>query len=349
MDRYLASGMHPRLTLMALLLLAGPAQAAAPIVRRERVPCPTTQCHASTLVQTRAGTLLMAWFGGEREGAADVGIWLARQQGRGWSAPQRVAVGTDARGAPLPAWNPVLFQPREGALRLFYKIGPNPRRWWGMAMVSTDDARHWSAAQRLPVGILGPIKNKPVQLADGRILSPSSTEDGGWRMHVEWSDDGGRQWQRTAAINDPARLGAIQPSLLVHADGRIQALARTQQNRIASSWSNDRGEHWSTPTLLALANPNSGIDAVRLADGRALLVYNPTASGAQWWDGRGTLAVALSEDGEHWHRVLTLEDEPGQEFSYPAAIQTRDGRIHISYTWKRRKIAHVVLDPTALR
>lgn len=168
-------------------------------------------------------------------------------------------------------------------------------------------------------------------------------------MHVEWSDDGGRQWRRGAAINDPARLGAIQPSLLVHGEGRIQALARTEQNRIASSWSTDRGEHWSAPTLLALANPNSGIDAVRLADGRALLVYNPTVSGKQWWDGRGTLAVALSRDGEHWRRVLTLEDEPGQEFSYPAVIQTRDGRVHISYTWKRREIAHVVLDPTALR
>ncbi|SEM37793.1 Predicted neuraminidase (sialidase) [Pseudoxanthomonas sp. GM95] len=336
---------------LAGLCFSVPAWAATPtpIVAREQVACPTPQCHASTLVETRDGTLLLAWFGGDHEGANDVGIWLARREGKTWAPAQRIASGVDANGHAVPAWNPVLFQPADGALQLYYKLGPNPRQWWGLMASSMDDGRHWSAPRRLPEGALGAIKNKPVQLSSGRILSPSSTEDAGWRMHMEWSDDDGAHWQRTDALNDPKQLGAIQPSLLVHADGRVQALARTQQNRVASSWSSDRGEHWSTPTLLALENPNSGIDAVQLADGRSLLVYNPTPSGKDWWDGRGVLAVALSDDGEHWRRVLTLEDEPGQEFSYPAVIQTRDGQVHISYTWKRRQITHVMLDPTLLR
>jgi predicted neuraminidase len=60
------------------------------------------------------------------------------------------------------------------------------------------------------------------------------------------------------------------------------------------------------------------------------------------------LAVAISSDGEHWKRVLTLETNPGAEFSYPAVIQTSAGIVHIPYTWKRLRVAHVVLDPRKL-
>jgi len=356
MLRSLLFPLLPLLSLCAVRAIAAPVGPAAPasvtpspIVYRELVNAvaPTAQCHASTLLETRDG-LLAAWFGGRHEGADDVGIWVAHRDAHGWAPPQRVADGAQPQGAPLPVWNPVLFQPRHGSLRLFYKVGPDPKRWWGMQITSTDGGAHWSTPVRLPDGILGPIKNKPVQLASGRILSPSSSEDAGWVAHIEWSDDDGVHWTRGPALNDPARIGAIQPSLLVHRDGRIQAIGRSRQNHVFSTWSRDGGRHWEPMTLLDLANPNSGTDAVMLADGRALLVYNPTASGKDWWDGRGTLAVALSDDGTHWTRVLTLEDSPKYEFSYPAVIQTRDGLVHISYTWKRARIKHVVLDPKRL-
>ncbi len=96
-------------------------------------------------------------------------------------------------------------------------------------------------------------------------------------------------------------------------------------------------------TLLDLPNPNSGTDAVTLReDGRFLLVYNHTR------EGRTPLNVALSRDGRTWEQALTLEDAPGGEFSYPAVIQTGDGLVHITYTWMRRRIKHVVVDPAAL-
>ena len=85
-----------------------------------------------------------------------------------------------------------------------------------------------------------------------------------------------------------------------------------------------------------------------LNDGRALLVYNPTHHGKNGWNGRGDLAVAISSDGIHWRKVLTLEYEPGAEFSYPAVIQTSDGLVHVLYTWKRLRIRHVVIDPVRL-
>jgi predicted neuraminidase len=91
-----------------------------------------------------------------------------------------------------------------------------------------------------------------------------------------------------------------------------------------------------------LPNPNSAVDAVMLKDGRALLVYNHTSRG------RSPLNVAVSQDGRTWQAAVTLENEPG-EYSYPAVIQTRDGRVHLTYTWKRQRIKHVVLDPVKLQ
>ncbi|KOR49207.1 exo-alpha-sialidase [Xanthomonas oryzae] len=329
-----------------------PASPPSPIVLSEFIadPAPTPQAHASTLLETRDGRLLAAWFGGTHEGAADVGIWLAQRGPRQWQTPRRLADGAHAGvdGAAVPAWNPVLFQSATGPVQLYYKLGPNPRQWWGLRLLSTDDGAHWSPPQRLPDGILGPIKNKPVQLPNGRILAPSSSEDRGWRAHLEWSDDDGAHWQRGMPLNDASVIGAIQPSLLPYPDGRLQALGRSQQNKLFSTFSNDGGLHWQPMQLLDVENPNSGTDAVMLRDGRALLVYNPAIAGKDWWDGRGTLAVAVSNDGTHWQRMLTLENSGKDEFSYPAVIQTRDGLVHISYTWKRRRIKHVVLDPTRI-
>jgi alpha-L-fucosidase len=71
------------------------------------------------------------------------------------------------------------------------------------------------------------------------------------------------------------------------------------------------------------------------------LVYNPTVKGK---NGRSKLFVALSKTGEDWQEVLSLENEKKGEFSYPAVIESSDGKIHISYTHNRRNIKHVVLE-----
>lgn len=309
---------------------------------------PTLQSHASTLVETSAGTLLAAWFGGTAERAPDVRIWLAARDGQGrWEAPRPVADGVH-----LPTWNPVLFQPRNGPLLLFYKVGADPTRWWGELRRSDDDGRRWSAPTRLPEGVLGPIRSKPLQLADGTLLCPSSTEaaDGGWRVHFERSPDLGRTWQRGVDVAAPAGMAAIQPTLAARPDGRVLAFARTRSDGIARTESRDAGIHWSPLAATGLPNPNAGIEVLALDDGRLMMVCNPRLAGRDWWDGRDRLDVLLSvDDGRRWRLVTTLEDIPGQEFSYPAAIQTRDGRVHVSYTFERTHIRHVVLDPAAWR
>ncbi|WP_046969840.1 sialidase family protein [Dyella japonica] len=321
----------------------------SPVVSTEFIATrpPTAQCHAGTIVETPTG-LVAAWFGGKQERDPSVGIWVSRQLSGRWTNPREIANGKQPDGSRLPAWNPVLFQVTAGRLMLFYKLGPDPQHWWGMWMTSDDDGATWSAPRRLAHGILGPIKNKPIELPNGDILSPSSTELGGWRVHVERSTDHGQTWTASSDISSSG-IDAIQPSLLRKQDGSIEAIGRTRQGHLFWSQSLDGGRQWSPLRLLDVANPNSGIDAVALADGRYLLVYNPASPGPQWWDGRGTLAVAISIDGLHWQRVLTLEDKPGQEYSYPAVIQGRDGRIHVLYTWQRTRMRHVVIDPALLR
>jgi predicted neuraminidase len=308
---------------------------------------PFASAHASTVVETREG-LAAAWFGGTREGANDVGIWLSRRVGGKWTAPIEVATGVQPDGTRFPAWNPVLFEVRSGTLALFYKVGPNPRQWWGMVCTSSDGGRTWSDARRLPDGILGPIKNKPVRLADGTIIAPSSTETpespSTWRVHFERSRDAGATWSvsRPAATAEGAPIDAIQPSILTHAGGRLQAVGRSRSGRIFETWSADGGQTWTPVTLTELPNPNAGTDAVTLKDGRHILVYNHTPKG------RTPLNVALTRDGKTWDTVHVLESEPG-EYSYPAIIQTADGLVHITYTWKRERIKHVVLDLAKLK
>ena len=311
---------------------------------------PTPSCHASTIVETKGG-LVAAWFGGTYEKHPDVGIWFARHVDGKWSAPVEVANGVESPEKRYPCWNPILFQPALAAggkqpeqplpLMLFYKVGPSPDTWWGVLITSDDAGRTWSKPRRLPDGILGPIKNKPIQLPSGDILCGTSSEHAGWRVHFERSSDLGLTWKATEPVNDGKQIGAIQPSFLVHKDGRLQAVGRTQQKHVFEVSSTDGGQTWGPLTLTSLPNPNAGTDAVTLADGRHLIVYNHTPKG------RSPLNVAVSTDGKEWQAALVLERDPG-EYSYPAVIQASDGLVHITYTWKRKLVKHVVVDPKQL-
>ncbi len=330
----------------ALALLSPATGAPADVLRHPAIVtaefiyqhAPFPSCHASTIAETAAG-FVAAWFGGTGEKNPDVGIWYSRSHGKEWSAPREAANGIQPDGKKrLPCWNPVLFQPAHGPLLLFFKIGPSPSTWWGMMMTSTNQGESWSVPERLPDGFLGPIKNKPVELPDGSLLCPSSTEHAGWKVHLERAFENGRRWEKTGPLNEPSEFGAIQPSILIHSLADFQIVCRSTKHAITEAWSHDGGKSWGAMAKTTLPNPNSGIDAVQLRDGSAWIVYNHTTSG------RTPLNVAISRNGQNWQPALTLESEPG-EYSYPAVIQARDGLVHISYTWKRQRIKHVVVDP----
>ena len=314
----------------------------SPVVVSEFIftQAPFKECHASTIVKLPDGDLLAAWFGGEHEGDRSVAIWGARHHAGSWSAPSVLVQEPD-----VPCWNPVLFVDRRGTLLLFYKFGRSPRTWSGAFRTSADGAT-WSDAVRLPAGILGPIKNKPVTLSNGDILAGSSVETAlSWTCGVDLSSDGGQSWSHYGPISVPGyHHGIIQPTLWETSPGHVKMLVRATQDIgfICAATSDDGGHTWSDAKPTTLPNPNSGIDAVKMRNGTVALVYNASKTE------RSPLVLAFSRDeGETWKTPLTLEDGPG-EYSYPAIIQTYDGKLHITYTWQRKRIKHVVVDPGLL-
>jgi predicted neuraminidase len=338
------------LTLLFLVHLCLFKQAAAPYKEPQIIQsnfifddAPFKSCHASTLVELADRKILAAWFGGTHEGNKDVAIWTSvRNKDNTWSKPIAIADGKQPDSLQYPCWNPVLFKTKENLLILHYKVGPNPRAWWGMMKTSKDNGQSWSAAIRLPDGFLGPIKNKPFQLTNGEILYPSSTEsmdEKTWNIHLEKGSADGKIFKK---INiDCGEFGVIQPSILQYKNGSLQLLCRSRQNVIVSSWSNDQGNTWSKLSPLNLPNPNSGTDAVSLKNGIQVLVYNPLKTGKDWWDGRSVLRLAMSKNGSDWKDIYTLEQHENGEYSYPSIIQSSDGNIHISYTSERKKIKYL--------
>jgi predicted neuraminidase len=296
-------------------------------------------------VELNDGSLLAAWFGGSGESKPDVAIWSSRHTAGGWSQPAELA-----REPNIACWNPVLFHTADGKLWLYYKFGPNPSEWTAARRFSIDEGRTWSPVEHLPAGLLGPIRAKPLVLPDGTIVSGSSVESyRSWALWIERSTDNGHTWTKsgplvadlpTGAELPPAHgfsnFGLIQPSVVALAPNHLRLYARSTEQiaRICISDSLDAGSTWSKPHPIDLPNPNSGIDAIALAGGRVVLVYNDTPHG------RSPLNLAISTDGEHFHNFATLESQPG-EFSYPAIIQTRSGDLEITYTWNRKAIRHV--------
>jgi len=301
---------------------------------------PTPSCHASTVVELGDGSLMAAWFGGTREGAADVAIWGAHRTSSGWQE-----VTSLVREPSIATYNPVLFHTADGVLWLYYKFGPSPQQWTAGRMSSRDEGATWSAVEHLPAGLYGPIRAKPLVRPDGVIVSGSSVESyRSWATWIERSADNGRTWTRHGPITVPAPPGAdpslnhgiIQPVVVPMGGKRLRLYARSTPTvgRICVADSGDDGLTWTQARPTDLPNPNAGIDLVRLSDGRFVMVYNHTAKG------RTPLNLAVSRDGDKWEMFHALESEPG-EYSYPAMIQGRDGDLHITYTWQRNKIRYV--------
>jgi len=305
--------------------------------------------HASTLAEVAPGEVVAAWFGGSWENGVDTAVWLARRSGEAWSEPMIVADGEGIEAERAPSWNPVLFKVPDGPLLLFYKVGWWRKPWQGVVTWSRDGGVTWSKPMKLPDGHLGPSKNKPVLLTNGDLLLPHT--------HMEWVEGVSEglpverwRWHKSAdSVNDGYESILRQPSGIVHGDGRVQMLFRTNDpsRRVIELWSSDHGRTWSERALTNVPHNDSGIDAVKLADGRLLLVHNPQEQTTRRRE-RYPLSISLNDGGkDDWRRVLDLEIDPG-EYSYPAVIQSSDGLVHVTYTWRTERIVHVVLDPAAL-
>lgn len=312
---------------------------------------PFPSAHASTVVELKNGDILSAWFGGSAESKPDVAIWGARRTSSGWSQPFELV-----REPSIACYNPVLFYTKDGRLWLYYKFGPDPVSWTAGRMVSTDDGQTWSKPEHLPAGLIGPVRAKPLVLADGTIVSGSSVESyHSWAVWVERSTDQGMHWTKFGPIavagqaqtDTPEKTskypfdwnltaGIIQPSVVPMGGKHLRIYARStaKTGKICVADSTDNGVTWTQARPIDVPNPNSGIDAVATGDGRVALIYNNTPKG------RTPLNLAISKDGEHFTMFDTLESEPG-EYSYPAMVLAKNGDLLITYTWKRERIKFV--------
>lgn len=297
-------------------------------------------CHASSIVETEGG-LLVGYFAGSKEGENDVAIYLSAYQNGQWLSPEKVASADN-----VPCWNPVLSKLGKDSFLLFYRAGNSPRCWSSFMMRSDNNGKSWTHPTILPAGVLGPIKNKPLLLEDGVLLCGSSVESyEAWGCWVDITTDEGKSWEKSNPINVKDHpYGIIQPTLFFSNSDTLMMLTRSKHiGMICSATSSDYGKTWTEAKPTSLPNPNSGIDAIRLKDGRILLVYNHSQKK------RTPLNVAVSLDGGlNWNNVITLENNQGS-YSYPAVIETSDGLVHITYSWNGSNIKHVVIDPSYLK
>jgi predicted neuraminidase/predicted glycoside hydrolase/deacetylase ChbG (UPF0249 family) len=192
------------------------------------------------------------------------------------------------------------------------------------------------------VGWMGRIQ--PLTLQNGRMLLPLYSD--GYNVSLTAiSDDNGNTWKPSLPI---VGRGNIQPALVLRKDSTIVAFMRDNGDspqRIIVSTSKDNGYTWSVSKKTDIPNSGSSVEAIALNDGHWLLVCNDLE------EDRNRLAVLLSDDeGKTWKWKRYLEYEPKGKgrFSYSTAIQTKDERVHITYsyhTMEGKSIKHVSFLP----
>ena len=186
---------------------------------------------------------------------------------------------------------------------------------------------------------------KPAQLPDGRLLLPLYSDTYSFSL-MAITDDQGKTWRPSKPLMG---FGNIQPSVLRRNDGTLVAYMRENgpRDRIRVSESRDRGETWSPVGETEFPNPGSGVDAVRLANGHWIIVYNDSTNN------RSSLAVSLSEDeGRTWPWTRHLERHETGSYHYPAVIQGGDGTIHAIYSYfvaGGKSMKHVALNEAWIR
>lgn len=313
----------------------------------------TPSVHVASLCEISGGRMLAAWYGGTREGARDVNIYMATL-GRGetnWSAPRSI-VTRDSAQRELGRYvkkvgNALLFSDGSERVSLLY-VSIALGGWSGSTLnlkTSADGGQTWSPSERLHLSpffnISELVKNQPAALRDGGWAVPIYHELAGKFSELLWLYEPGDSlsYQKTRITGG---VTGFQPALVPLSTQRALLLARDNSpaGQLWVSRSEDGGDSWSTLARAGLPNPRSGLDAIRLRDGRVLLAFNDTR------DNRTNLRLAVSTDGGvTWQRVNPLlEEESGQEFSYPFLRQSSDGLIHLVYTWKRKGIRHVAFN-----
>lgn len=349
----------------------------------ERHNFPT--CHSSSITQLSNGDMLAVFSGGKNEAAIDTRIYMTRKA-KGcdsWSPFEEMSVCAQDRGKKFSTSNPVVFQKPDGEVLLFYHTSETGEHGTPCYLRRSSDLGYsWSEEERLPDGVQGPERAQPLILGDRMICPGDAHRKYIIRPLFSITEDGGRNWKTVGpssaeysiAANNrkPGKVGenfdvpadgfprerafeilaSIQPAILVHRNGMLQALTRTCHSKLGCVWSYDGGLTWGHEYLTDFPNNNSGFTAITLKDGRFAMVCNDFESipGSPRWEhmnARTPLSLFISEDGQLWTKVMDIEDGPIHNnafpsgYCYPNMIEGDDGCLHLVYTWQRRRIKYV--------
>jgi len=337
---------HP-LMLMAVWVSVSLFGTTSPLAAdlQRRVLTPSFTYNDAPNLLANAQGIFLFWSAGSGEGQVNNTIQQSFFKDGQWSQPKQVIEHVAAsNGVHLPCWNPVPLKGPGNQTALFFQVGRTREEWKGRVMFSYDGGHSWMKDHALPRGIHGATKNKPLLMPDGRFLCPSSNEEAGWRVQLEWATPFRERWgwSRTKPLNYPGEYRATDPAILLHDDEHIQILCRSKQGYMTEIWSHDSGKTWGSMKRGALPNPGSSMDVIKLEDGRFAMVYSHSASKSD------RMHLALSQDGVHWQGAAILDKNPAQHFDHPSIIQTQNGQLHIVYSVNRRHLHHLEINPSSL-
>jgi predicted neuraminidase len=326
------------------------------IFRSEFLPAIKTQfVHAATMVELPNGDVAAAWYGGTDEVQPDVTIrisMLDHATGR-WSEPRPIMDrGVVQRALVLhvkSVGNPVLVADTHG-LRMFFSIVMGGG--WSGATICMTTSPDWGAHWTLPKHVVTSyfdagmmVRGAAAVYDDGTIALPIYHQlSAKWAAVARVDADGHvlGEWR----IDDDRPL--LQPWLIVQSPTEATALMRYSSRMpfcVTIAHTKDAARHWSDVAGTALVHRDSGVSGAMLDDRSIVAIYNNSA-----WD-RRDLSIARSIDnGRTWSHPFHLERDVAQdekvrrEYSYPYALRTRDGLVHVLYTWQRTRIKHVVFN-----
>ena len=289
--------------------------------------------HAPTITAFADGELLAAWY--SYEGPHELtgsGIYMARRDAHGeWSEPW---LHIDR---PAGDGNPVLYS-EDNRVWLFQAVVP----WgWSTAHVelqlSSDRGQTWSD----PLMLGGPmgtnVRFPPVRTNEGDLLLPAY--DDLFSRTLFFSSNDGSEWTLSSAVTCGAPFECIQPSVARTSTGLLLAVMRnTGQQWLWVMASNSGGATWSYPKDSGFANPDSPANLVALASGNLVLTFNDSTTE------RRPLSIAVSADeGLTWPHIRPLVSGEST-YSYPSAVGSANGLIHIVYSHGRESIRHIALN-----
>ncbi|KRF06831.1 hypothetical protein ASG89_18445 [Paenibacillus sp. Soil766] len=323
------------------------------------IPYPNDN-HAANLLELDNGDLLCVWFSGSGEGNPDTNVLMSRLSAGSneWTAPMQLS-GDIERSEQ----NPILHQAPDGKLWLFHTSNEphNQKTSRIVYRISDDNGFTWGPTEVLFDGLGIFLRHPLLVLKNGDWLLPTyyCKLDGHYSV-VQISSDQGKTWKEYEVQGSTHR---VQMNVVERIDGTLFAMFRSRQaDRIYTSISQDNGRNWTVPVKSELPNNNSSMQFIKLQNGHLALIYNNSSMERdqfRWVQRKGEfrkkplrtpLTLAISEDeGKTWpyYKNIQMADLEYKDseigYSYPSIISTRDGKIHIAFSYLRKGIKHVCL------